>query len=276
MTITKEQKVRLGIFAVAAGALLAIVIIVFAGLQFWHPRERYYIDFHSSVYGLEEGADVFLHGVRVGKVVSMSLSHEAPGKVRVAIDVDEDAPIRTNTRAVLQYAGITGLKIVDLRDGTAAAPPLPPGSTIPVGETVLDRIAERGAEMLDQTAQLIERANAIAAQTEVIVENLARVSSDVQIDDIVAQTRTTVRNLSAATKALRGVIDENRAGVRASVEAIEDAATRVAELVDDAQVRAMIADLRQATRSFKELARELRQRPSRLLYSRPPRERELP
>lgn len=276
MTITREQKVRLGIFAVAAGVLFAIVILVFAGMQFWQARHRYYIEFQTSVYGLEEGADVFLHGVRVGKVVDMSLSSADPDKVLVTIDVDEDAPVRTNTIAVLQYAGITGLKIVDLRGGTAEAPPLPPGGTIPVGETVLDRIAEQGAAMLDQTAQLLERANAIAAQAEVIVENLARVSQDVNIQEIVAQARTTARNLAHASRSLRGVIDENRAGLRASVEAIEEAATRAAEIVDDAQVRGMIADLRQATRSFKELAREIRQRPSRLLYSKPPRERELP
>lgn len=276
MTITREQKVRLGIFAVAAGVLFAIVILVFAGMQFWQARHRYYIEFQTSVYGLEEGADVFLHGVRVGKVVDMSLSSADPDKVLVTIDVDEDAPVRTNTIAVLQYAGITGLKIVDLRGGTAEAPPLPPGGTIPVGETVLDRIAEQGAVMLDQTAQLLERANAIAAQAEVIVENLARVSQDVNIQEIVAQARTTARNLAHASRSLRGVIDENRAGLRASVEAIEEAATRAAEIVDDAQVRGMIADLRQATRSFKELAREIRQRPSRLLYSKPPRERELP
>ena len=39
---------------------------------------------------------------------------------------------------------------------------------------------------------------------------------------------------------------------------------------------ARIADLRQASRNFKELAREVRQRPSRLLYSSPAPERKLP
>ena len=35
-----------------------------------------------------------------------------------------------DTRAMLQYAGITGLKVIDLRDGTTASPVLPSGSQI--------------------------------------------------------------------------------------------------------------------------------------------------
>jgi hypothetical protein len=35
-------------------------------------------------------------------------------------------------------------------------------------------------------------------------------------------------------------------------------------------------DLRQASRSFKELARDVRQKPSRLLFSTTPSERKLP
>lgn len=276
MTITREQKVRLGIFAVAAGVLFAIVILVFAGMQFWQARHRYYIEFQTSVYGLEEGADVFLHGVRVGKVVDMSLSSADPDKVLVTIDVDEDAPVRTNTIAVLQYAGITGLKIVDLRGGTAEAPPLPPGGTIPVGETVLDRIAEQGAAMLDQTAQLLERANAIAAKTDEIIGSLAEVTETANLDEIAAQTRATARNLARASASLRELVDENREGLSTTIAAIEDAARRASELVDSAQVRGAIADLRQASRSFKELAREVRQRPSRLLYSPAAPERKLP
>ena len=43
-----------------------------------------------------------------------------------------------------------------------------------------------------------------------------------------------------------------------------------------AYLRSSMFDLRQASRSFKELAREVRQRPSRLLFSNSPGERKLP
>jgi hypothetical protein len=45
---------------------------------------------------------------------------------------------------------------------------------------------------------------------------------------------------------------------------------------NEGPLRAAVFDLREASRSFKELARDVRQKPSRLLYSNAPDERKLP
>ena len=276
MTTTKQQKIRLGVFAISAGALFALVLVVFAGVQLWPGHDRYYVEFDSTVYGLEEGADVFLNGVRVGKVGDLGISPKDIGKVRVALDIDDDTPIRTDTRAVLQFAGITGLKVIDLRDGTQAASALPAGATIPVGKTVFDQLENSGMQIVDQSRELLEHANAIAAKADTLVAHLAEATDPAALGDVVAQTRRTATNLAQASASLQALVDENRAGLRGSIAAIEAAARRAADLVDGNQVKAAVSDLRQASRSFKELAREVRQRPSRLLYSQPPRERQLP
>ncbi len=276
MTTTKQQKVRIGLFAIAAGALLALVLVVFAGVHFWKPRDRYYVEFDSTVYGLEKGADVFLSGIRVGKVASIGLSKTDLSHVRVALDIDEDAPVRTDTRAVLQFAGITGLKVIDLRGGSYAAAKLPVGGTIPVGETMLDKLEEKGMAIVDQSQQLMERASSIVAKADAIVTNLSSATDTTNLGEIMAQTRVTAAHLAQASAALRGLIDENRASLRASVAAIEATAKRAADLVDGNQVKAAVADLRQASRSFKELAREVRNRPSKLLFSSPQPDRKLP
>jgi phospholipid/cholesterol/gamma-HCH transport system substrate-binding protein len=273
---TKQQKIRLGLFAVATAALLLVVLVVFAGLRFWKARDRYYVEFESSVYGLEKGADVFFNGIRVGKVAGIGIVRDDIRKVRVALAIDKDTPVRADTRAVLQLAGITGLKVIDLRDGSLDAPRLAEGATIPVGETLLDQLEERGMVVIDQTQRLLERANAIAERTDAIIGNLAEATDTAQLAAIVAQTRTTATNLAQASASLRGLVDENRKGLRASIAAIETTARRAADLVDGNQVKAAVADLRQASRSFKELAREVRQRPSRLLYSPPAADRKLP
>jgi phospholipid/cholesterol/gamma-HCH transport system substrate-binding protein len=276
MTTTKQQKIRIGLFAVAAAALFAVVLVVFAGLHFWKPRDRYYVQFDSTVYGLEKGADVFLNGMRVGKVGGIRIAPTDIRRVEVALDINEDAPIRTDTRAVLQFAGITGLKVIDLRGGSLAAPKLAVGGTIPVGETILDKLEEKGAALVDQTEQLMERANSIVTKTDAIVTNLASATDSANLGEIMAQTKVTAGHLAQASASLRGLIDENRASLKASVAAIEETARRTADLVDGNQVKAAVADLRQASRSFKEMAREVRNRPSKLLFSKPEPDRKLP
>jgi hypothetical protein len=40
---TRSQKAKAGLFVIAAGVLLAIVLFVFGGLHLWGGRERYVV-----------------------------------------------------------------------------------------------------------------------------------------------------------------------------------------------------------------------------------------
>jgi ABC-type transporter Mla subunit MlaD len=285
---SKAQKIRVGLFTAIAGALLALVIIVFGGMRFWEGRDHYNIVFAGSVYGLEQGAHVYLNGMRVGSVSSIAPSAEDLGKVAVTVKLSRGTPVHTDTRAMLQYAGITGLKVIDLREGTLAAPMLPPGGTILQGTTALDKLEERAETLADESVQLMTRANRI-------VENLATLTDPERfagLDEVVRQSRVTADNLAASSVALRAIVDENRVALRTSIGAIGDAAQQIGPIVTSAgtfvgridglvhdnegAVRAAVFDLRQAVRSLKELAREVRQRPSRLLFSGAAADRELP
>jgi len=276
MTTTKQQKIRVGLFAVAAGVLLAIVLVALAGVHFWRARTLYYVEFDETVYGLERGADVYINGIRIGKVVDLEIAPEDMRKVRISIEVKEGTPIRTDTKAVLQYAGLTGLKVVDLRGGTMEAQRLPPGGTIPVGETSLDKLQSRAMAMVDQANEIIKNANEIVKSAQTVVSHLNELTDPSKLGDIVTRTRTTAANLAEMSAAMRSLVDENRASLHSSVTSIELAAKRVADMVDATQVKAAVSDLRQASRSMKEMAREVRQRPSRLLFSRPEPDRKLP
>jgi phospholipid/cholesterol/gamma-HCH transport system substrate-binding protein len=293
---TKSQKVWIGVFAVLSTVLLAGVLVVFAGLQLWESRDRYRIVFEGSVYGLEDGAHVFLNGVRVGYVDDLGVAREDIRTVAITIAVDEGTPVHLDTRAMLQAAGVTGLKVIDLREGSQGSPRLPPGGTIPQGKTLLDKLEQRAEHIVDESAALLAKANRI-------VDNLIEITDASQFDgvaEIVSQTRTAADNLAAASLGLDRLVAENRVALRTSVASIDAAARseselfagRVPQFLDDANgvvlqlqglvadnqatLRASVRDLRHATRTFKELAREVRQRPSRLLFSPPAPERKLP
>ena len=81
------------------------------------------------------------------------------------------------------------------------------------------------------------------------------------------------------------MVGENRAAVRQSLATVDRIAIGGAELIDDVtgmvrdnktQIGSVVSDIRLASRSFRELARELRQRPSRLLYSSAAKDRTMP
>ena len=273
---TKQQKVRIGLFAVVACVLAAVVLVVFGGVHFWEKQDRYYVVFDKSVMGLEPGANVHLNGLRVGKVSEIKLSPDDPSRVRVAIDVDEGTPIRLDTKAIMQMAGITGLKVIDLRGGTAESPAMPVGGTIAAGAGMFDKLEQQAEKLVDESSRLLETANRMMERADRVVTNLDQVTDPKQLGEIIAHTRATARNLQQASASLKGLVDENRAGLKASIASVELTAKRAADLVDTDQVKAVVADLRQASRNFKELTREVRQKPSRLIFSNPEPDRKLP
>lgn len=293
---SNSKKVRAGAFVVGALGLLAFVLVVFGGLKFWEGETKYRIEFGDTVRGLEEGAYVYLEGIRVGRVSDIRFADRGSSKVIVTIEVKEGTPVHTDTHALLQYAGITGLKVIDLEAGTPSAPLLAEGGTIVEGETTLDKFEQKAQEVADQSTQLMRRANQI-------VDNIAKITEPSQfasLQEIMANTKQLTANLASATSQLQTMVAENRGAVKASLGAVQEAASRATEMLDghigslvtnadaflarlddmiranEGPLRSAVFDLRQASRNFKELSRDVRQRPSRLLFSPTPSERKLP
>jgi phospholipid/cholesterol/gamma-HCH transport system substrate-binding protein len=295
MTTTKQQKIRIGLFAVVAGALLGLVLVVFGGLHFWRDRATYTVMFDGSVYGLQSGADVYLNGVRVGSVKDVGIDRRDFRRVRVKIEVDGATPVRADTKAYLQLAGITGLKEIDLRGGTPDAPQLAQNAVIPVGESTLDKLEKQAKDMADQAGELMRGANHIVQNADRVIDQVAT-----PLTEVATTARDASHSLAHATAALDGMIADNRGAVRATLADVQQAVQRTSDLIDNQisglvggagdvitqlrdavrndnqQVRAAMMDLRQASRTFKELAREVRQKPSRLLFSSPQPDRKLP
>lgn len=271
-----RRKIVAGLFTLAGLLLAGLLLLAFGGMRLLRGGDHYLVEYDGSVYGLEDGANVYLNGVRVGTVEGLDVSPDAPGRVRVRIAVRSGTPVRTDTQAVLQLAGITGIKVVDLRGGSPGAPPLAPGGTIPAGETLLDKLGDRAEVLADQTTAMMERASRI-------LDNAARVTDPE--GELAAAARRGAAELAAAGAALRAIATENRAGLRRALGAISQTAEQAEGLITRLEgvlresspaLRASLIDLRQASRALKELAREVRQRPSRLLFSDAPRDRRLP
>ncbi|ULL08945.1 mammalian cell entry protein [Mycobacterium liflandii] len=96
------------------------------------PTARYGALF-TDVFGLREGDDVRVAGVRVGRVQKVELDQTL---ARVSFIVQQGQPILTDTIASITYQNIVGQRYLALAPGrTGRGIPIPPGSVIPVERT---------------------------------------------------------------------------------------------------------------------------------------------
>ncbi|MGP4055644.1 MCE family protein [Mycobacterium sp. 4D054] len=193
-----------------------------------------YAAIFTDVFGLREGDDVRMAGVRVGRVESIELQGK---QAKVSFVVQADQQVLGSTVASVTYQNIVGQRYLGLSLGNLGEPePLPAGSVIPVEQTdpsfdvgtllngyeplfsVLDpKHADdltkgviqslQGDEgsitaLIDQTAQLTdafagrdEELGGVITDLNVVVANLARHNDD--LDHIVGQARSVVSTFDA-------------------------------------------------------------------------------
>jgi len=76
------------------------------------------------VAGLSVDSTVKYRGVDVGRVKDIALNPDNPEEVRLTLDIARGTPIKTDTIAVLETQGLTGLATINLTGGSRDAPPL--------------------------------------------------------------------------------------------------------------------------------------------------------
>lgn len=106
-----------GLFVLLLGAMgIIIPLWLTSGLnqQQYRTYETY---MNEAVDGLSVGSTVNYNGVIVGQVKQIKLNPKNTEQVILYLDIKSDTPITTNTTAVLQSQGLTGVAYVGLRGG---------------------------------------------------------------------------------------------------------------------------------------------------------------
>ncbi|MGO3004548.1 MAG: MlaD family protein [Halomonas sp.] len=255
---TRAHHVLIGFFTlatVAAALLFALWMSYASGQRDYQP---YRILFERSVSGLSIGSTVQYNGIEVGDVTELTLDPADPRQVVANIRVYEDTPIKTDTRAKLAFASITGSMSVQLYGGTpesqrlidqtdADAPfiqsdPSPIATLFDEGEDMIENInailksvndlfddnnREQAGTILNNIARITEM---IANQQSALDENMALFS------DVSRQATTTLESIDAlsqeATQLLR---EDGRLVMQSAADASRDvasAAQRIEQLVE--------------------------------------------
>lgn len=295
---------------VAVGAFTLLVIAMTVAFLIWYrdannaqDYRTYEIHFSGSVGGLTRGSPVRYLGVDVGQVSRISLNKSRPDMVAVVVEVSNDAPISSSTRAALQMQGVTGLLYVNLKQAEAATPgPLQQGDRYPIIQTKssdIDALLSSLPEVVSRVGTLMDNINSLftADNMTALSATLTNIRETTQslpelttrLNALLGELRTTATEISAAAHSVQGAVDDTRPELRQvmtraneTAAGLASTAQRLDRLMTSSEahlnhfseqglfeVERLLRDVRSATAEFRELSRSLRETPSQLLFERP-------
>lgn len=156
--------------ALAAGAFVLGLIAALVALVIWLTRDDtvrnvYELSTRDAVSGLQPQAMVRFRGIAVGKVTAIDFDPQVKGNVRVRISVDERVPLTQSSFATLSYQGVTGLAFIALDDKGESQVALVPDNAkpprIPLRQSMLAQLQDRGDAILKQVEQITGRVNTV-------------------------------------------------------------------------------------------------------------------
>ncbi len=220
---TRANYALIGLFTLAVFAGMLGFVYWFASGRSNGEKRSYRVVFTGSVSGLSRGSVVRFNGLRVGEVTVIDLMASDPSRVMAIIEVDGKTPIKADTRARLEYQGLTGQASVQLSGGTANAPAL----TSPDGGRAVIFADRSDFQDLLETAQRISgRIDTVLGRVEkVVVDNEESIS-------------TTIRSVETFAKALA----DNSAGIGAFMANAGEVSQRVASLSARLETLSVTAD----------------------------------
>ena len=243
---TRANYLLIGIFS------LAVILGAF-GFVWWFQRvgdassrSVYEVVYDGSVSGLRPGSAVNFNGIRVGEVYRLDLDPSDPHRVIAQIGVSGNTPIRSDTRAGLEFQGLTGVAAVTLTGGKTDAP------LIIAEKGKAPRIVADPSQDLMQAARtVVNRLDKMLADNEQrideIMKNIAGFTGELNKDG-----KEMIAELSAAAKSVRTAADN-----------LGNAATPA---IKDYQLLAQ--DARKMANDISRFVRDLEKNPSQLVFGK--------
>jgi phospholipid/cholesterol/gamma-HCH transport system substrate-binding protein len=221
---TRANYALIGLFTLLVVASAFGFVYWFSGGDRGQARQAVRVVFSGSVSGLSKGSGVLFNGIRVGEVTEISLLPEDPRRVVSVVEVDRNSPVRTDTRARLEYQGLTGVAQIAFIGGEPGSPPLAAGPGQPLPTIFADR---------SDFQDLVETARTIARRADDVLEKVSRVVSDNE-----GSINRTVQNVERFSQAL----GDNAAGIDRFMEQVGQAAERIGPLAEKLETLATNVD----------------------------------
>ena len=276
-----EEKVNfalVGAFVLVLGAaLIGFTLWLSSGKSYRTTYDTYQTYMQDSVAGLNLNAPVRYRGVEVGRVRKIALAPGNVEQVQLTLAIERGTPVKTDTVAVLQTQGLTGLAFVELTGGSRNSAPLQkrPGAKYPVikaGPSLMTRLDTAVTSLLTNLNKTSENLNALLdadnrravkktlADLQKLSGTLARHSG--LIDSSLVDAAHAMKNTARITDEL-AQLGASGGDARSTLKNTRQFTSETLP-----EIQQLVTQLRSLTGSLQRISNELEQNPSMLLYGK--------
>ena len=295
--ITRDQKIRLGMFLVIGFSVLFLIIALLLGTRFTNRMDTYRLVFEdTSVLGVQVNSAVLYRGIRIGRIDSIEIDRERVNNIIIYISVNRGTPIKADQEAAFVMVGITGLRQIEIRGGTDESPYLKPGDTIRAARTFFENVSDRTEALVFRVEKLLDNLISLTSSENqdhfykilTRVEDILTASQN-PIIEAVNNINTMSRELAEVTTTLAEQIsniitnvdtvisDLAEMDLNALITQINDSVLKAGVLLESLNdvvetntpdINATIQELRATIENLNEFTRVISEDPSRLLWRR--------
>ncbi len=226
------------IVVVAAFLAACVAAVVFTGASNDPSGTTYKVELDNA-FGLTEGGDLRIGGVKAGTTKSFDITDGEPPKALVTFQITQPGfdSLRSDARCEVRQQSLIGEYFVDCQPGSASDE-LPPGATIPVEQTasiipadLVNNVLRRPyAERLRLI--IAELGTGLAGRPQDLAETIRRAHPGFR------QTTETLGILKDQTNVIRNFITDSDTVVKELAENKADVARFVTEAGETAEISA--------------------------------------
>jgi len=218
----KREQAFVGLFVLVAVALLLVTIFSLTGF-FSRAEPQFHAKF-AFAGGIEPGAEVrYSGGPKDGRVTAVAIDPNDPSMIDVTFSVDHKVPVKTDSHVKIQSLSPLGDNHLEIVPGTAAAPLARPGSYLTADPYIdFSALTAKLNDLAPGAQQLIASLNERVVELKTTIARVNDLLND--------QNRA---NLTASLAEVRGLLTDNRAKIKSTIDNLNTASVKLAPLLDN-------------------------------------------
>lgn len=228
---SRREEALVGVFVLVAAAILIVTVFLLEGT--FSSNGTPYKAYFKNAGGLTEGSEVhYSGGPSVGRVKKVASDPKDSTRMEIDFFVNSDVPVKTDSMAEITSNSPLGDNFLGINEGSANAPKAPAGSVLN------SKPYSSLADIADVIQQMAPNANTLVDNLNDRVVEL-KLTLD-RVNELLSPQNEA--HLSGSLADLHGMLDENRANIRSTLNNVNATSAKLSPLIDNLHHTAEQAD----------------------------------